>query len=84
MSHIQLYIRPGSRSREVTHAKGRSRCLFLVIPNYFLFILDLWIIVKSKMKERFGISAHALTVYDPPCVKAIRGHLMPFEVTDLG
>ena len=32
-------------------------------------------IVSSKMDVRFEHSAQEYTIYDPPCVKVIRGHL---------
>ena len=35
-------------------------------------------------ESRFGIGAYELTIYDPPCVKIIRGHLRSSEVTYLG
>ena len=46
-----------------------------------LAILNLTIIVKSKMNARFEIRAYEYTIRDPQCVKAI---VRSFEVTDLG
>ena len=50
----------------------------------FTDVLSFNDIAKSKTNARFGLSAYELTIYDPPCVKVIKGHLRSYQVTDLG
>ena len=43
----------------------------------------LGIIVEGKLDARLEVSGSEYPTFDPPCIKAIQGHLKSSEVSDL-
>ena len=83
--HIQLTQGQGhARSRFIGASSRSISSLQIAVFFFFCEFECQYMIAKSKPDVIFGLRAYEYAIFDPPCVKVIRGHPRSSEATDLG